>query len=64
MFYKMPPVPRVRGLTTRERKRMRRQHRANASALVRGGTLFNARAPVGSIPWVVSRWHLKRARTI
>lgn len=52
-------VPRI---TTRERKRERRASRKAARDLVRGGTLFNARAPVGSIPWSVARWHLRNAR--
>jgi hypothetical protein len=45
-----------------DKRKRRRAHRRAARDLINGGTLFNARAPVGSIPWGVARWHLKQAR--
>lgn len=54
---------RQRGFSADKRKR-RREHRQAARALIHGGTLFNARAPIGSIPWEVSRWHLWQARHV
>lgn len=45
-----------------DKRRRRRQHRRAARDLLLGGTLFNSRAPRGSIPWGVARWHLSRAR--
>lgn len=45
-----------------DKRKVRRQHRRAAMFLLRGGTLLNAHAPVGSTPWIVSRYHLKVAR--
>lgn len=52
----------TQGLPWDKRKR-RRFHRKAASQLIAGGTLFNAKAPTGSIPWAVAQWHLGQART-
>lgn len=45
-----------------DKRRVRREHRTAARDLIRGGTLFNARAPIGSTPWMVAQWHRQRAR--
>jgi hypothetical protein len=49
-------------MNTRLRKRAKRAHRSTARKLLRGGTLLNATAPVGSIPWNVAQWHMRQAR--
>lgn len=51
------------GYSADKRKR-RREHRANAKRLIAGGTFLNARAPKDSIPGFVARWHLAQARGI
>ena len=47
-----------------DKRKRRRQHRSAARDLIRGGTLLNGRAPVGSTPWHVAQWHLFQARNI
>lgn len=51
----------ARGFSHDRRKR-RHEHRREAKRLIAGGTLFNAKAPRGSIPHEVARWHLFQAR--
>ena len=54
---------RAVSLTARERKRARRASRKAARSLIRAGTFMNpGKAPVGSTPWTVAQWHLKKAR--
>lgn len=45
-----------------DKRRRRRQHRQAARELINGGTFLNARAPRGSTPNSVARWHLFQAR--
>ncbi len=47
-----------------DKRKHRREHRQAARQLINGGTLFNARAPVGSIPWVAAQWHRQQARRV
>jgi hypothetical protein len=49
------------GYSADKRKR-RREHRRAARMLIASGTIFNARAPRGSIPHSVAAWHLFQAR--
>lgn len=51
------------GYSADKRKR-RRQHRNNAKRLIDGGTFLNSKAPRGSTPGLVARWHLAQARGI
>lgn len=49
-------------MSTTERRKTRRAHRKAARQLMRGGTMFNSYAPVGSTPWMVAQWHFQKAR--
>ena len=49
---------------SQDRRKRRSEHRTAAKNLINGGTLFNSKAPPGSIPWVVAQWHLFQARGI
>jgi hypothetical protein len=40
------------------------KHIEAAVSLINGGTLLNAKAPPGSIPYEAARWHLKQAKVI
>lgn len=47
-----------------DKRKQRRMHRKTARGLINGGTLFHNRAPVGSTPWVVAKWHRNQARYV
>lgn len=47
---------------TTDKRKQRRFHRKAARSLVNAGTLLNAKAPIGSTPWMVAQFHLRRAR--
>jgi hypothetical protein len=51
----------VERFSTDKRKR-RRQHRRAAKRLIENGTLLNARATSGTVPYSVAWWHLQQAR--